>query len=80
VSFQILQDCGLGDQQPVPETDMADAPLSYKLVHRAMRHPEFCGQLAAGIMLLNHCPILQAINANAAAGPRAHSASQVQVM
>jgi hypothetical protein len=31
-------------------------------------------------MLLDHCPILQAINANAAAGPRAHSASQPQVI
>ena len=64
----------------MPKRDRPDPAFSYESVNRAMSHAEFSGYLPTGIMLLNHSPILQASNASAAAGPRAHSASQVQPM
>ena len=58
----------------------ADPALSHESVNRAMSDAEFCGYLPTRVVLLNHSPTLQASNASAAAGPRAHSASQVQPM
>lgn len=80
VSFQVLQDCGLGNQQPVPKRNRPDPAFSNKPVNCAMSHAELCGDLPTGIVLLDHSPILQARRAKKAAGPRAHSASQVQVI
>jgi hypothetical protein len=80
VSFQILQDCGLGNQQPVPKRNGPNPALSHEAMNGAVGDAEFGSYLPTRIMLFNHSPILQASNASAAAGPRAQNASQVHVM
>jgi len=78
VSVQVLQNGGFGNQQPVPKRNRPDPALSHKTMDCAVSYAKFGGDLPAGIVLLDHSPILQARIAKKAAGPRAQSASQVQ--
>ena len=47
VSFEVLQDSGLGNQQPVPKRNRPDPALSDKPVNRAVRNPQLCSHLPA---------------------------------